>query len=193
MRLRIIVAAVLTFSLSGCGQKYVLDGKVYTSKEEAENAAAVERSQYLARLAPLPWPLSSRSVVIAYPSEKKFYSTKVSIAKSIGRSDTEESVRGVMLYRDMYRNYASLAEVIEKKNIFKASEKVVFDRDANVEPSDDKDVIVLVLAESASAHDQFYYLSKRNGRQAIMVDAGLPTVAQRRDSLLDYIKTVALQ
>jgi len=90
------------------------------------------------------------------------------------------------------RNNQFLVDSIRQKNIYSGVETVETQLNPSLQPSADSDVL-FSFASLDHRGTQWYLVSQRNGKQVLTHDVSLPTLLQRTESQLDFIKAFALQ
>ncbi|WP_146205883.1 hypothetical protein [Azospirillum sp. TSH58] len=195
MTSRSIAAAVACLMMLGaCAQQaWVYNGKRYEDKELLKRDMAYMNESYLNQLKPLQRPVTARELRIFVPERSYFMNTKLNYVKVGYSAATMADLENDYVVTNSYDESSNLWKRIEKKGIFpRVSYSYV--RDASgIQPSDEYDVLVFSVATQPPAIDQWYYISKRSGRQAIYFDQNLTDIFARCDSQLDAIKAAAMQ
>jgi len=188
------VTLLSIFVLAGCArQTMVFNGKTYTDMAEYTRDVHSDWDSTLASITPLPHPVSDRRLIILYPSRSYYQQARLNLVRQMSPSATIDQLEKNVNFYIQYDMYTMMPRNVARKGIFPKVETVLADGADQVQPTGDYDVLVLTLASTQSSKDQWYYYSKRNGKQAISMDMGARTTAERNASILDSIKVAALQ
>jgi hypothetical protein len=191
-RLSFIVMTALL--VSACVQPaWVYDGKRYTDRVQLQNDMDANFNSLLANLKPLQQPVTNRDLKIFMPDKVWLIDTKLEYIRIGTPLATRDMISNDILFNTNYTENSRLEDLIRKKNIFRSVSKIATTGNQDVQPSDDYDALVYSTATKPPAIDQFYYVSKRNGKQIIAFDQNLTSIQERVESQLNAIKGAALQ
>lgn len=186
--------ALLAVSLSGCvNQQGTYDGRVYPTQEQAVQAMAQDRALIIMQRSKLPVPITERRLMIAHPSYNYYISARTALQQQVTPLTTRQMMEANPLISGNYGLYDFVVQLMTQSGVFPTVSREIVEGPSNIQPSDDYDVLSIALAERPGTLDQWYYSSKRNGRQAIALDQGRPTNRERWDSYVDAIKAAAIQ
>jgi len=191
------VVAIVLFSmlvLSGCArQTMIFNGKTYTDMAEYARDVHSNWEAILAGITPLPHPVTKRRLLVVCPTRSYYQQSRLAFLQQTSPDATLARVENDPVSNVYYNWYADKARSVERKGIFPKVDVVVTEGLLESQPTDDYDVLMVALALAPGSTDQWYYYSKRNGRQIISTDLGAKSLAAQVTSYLDSIKAAALQ
>ncbi|WP_137106038.1 hypothetical protein [Azospirillum argentinense] len=190
----VIVASAFSLMVGACAQPaWIYNGKRYEDGELMRRDMAAVNDSYLAQLKPLNKPVTQRELKVFIPERSYFMDAKLSYLKVGFPTATMNDIEKGYLATTNYDENSNLWRRIEKKGIFPKVTYSYVGGASGIQPTDEYDVFVFSVATQPPAIDQWYYISKRNGRQAIHFDVNLTDIYARADSQLDAIKAAAMQ
>ncbi len=188
------ITLISIFILTGCARHtIVFNGKTYTDKDEYTRDVISNWEAAVASITPLPHPISKRRLLVVYPTRSYYQQSRLAFTQQVTPSATLSQLEKDPNFYILYSLCADKARIVARQGIFQKVDASIVDGFAEVPPSDDYDVLMLTLASAPDSTDQWYYYSKRNGRQIISADLGGRVLAERIASFLDSIKAAALQ
>jgi hypothetical protein len=191
---KLILAAALTALLSGCAATYTFDGQRYSSKEEFLSSVDRTFAQAVENVQPLPRPVSTKTLVFAFPSLKVTQrQSVVNFEKVNGRmiglgeqimidNITVANVKSNRVYFD----------AIKKRNIYAGVKFVELDSmTADLQASSTEDV--LFYSEPRQGAGQFYFVNAKAGKQAFAFDRGASAIDARLTAFLQAVQLQAVR
>lgn len=193
-KLKLITAALSFAALSGCASVYYLEGKEYKDETSFQQATDQLNLSILANIVPLPSPVTERSLVYAYPSQKTLYD------ESVRRHTEAKGMAPVGIALDQYRNLSIHAvkasntsgSAIKKRGIYPQVTILETDTMVNsIEPSENTDV--LYYSEASIGAGQMFYASKKHGKQIFAFDRSGSTPEARTQALIEAVQAFAIR
>lgn len=168
---RMLVSASTAITLAGCAATYTYEGQKYTSKKAFHKAVDASFTSALNAITPLSAPLTTRSLIVALPSEASLH------AENIRRFKETEGREPIGVSKEIIDNltissYKSLKVFyygVQKRNIYSQVQYVDLDSmNSSLEPSSTTDVLYYV--EPARNSGQWFFATAKHGKQIFSYD-----------------------
>ena len=186
--LKTVSSLIFIFGLTGCGAKYILEGKQYDSIEAMREARDLSWANDRAQITSLPQPVSNKQLVVAEASKDlKFKRMRARAERQLGRPATDAEHNDFISKPLTQFNYEAtdIPEVVRKKGIYKSVEAVTFDSEIEIPASSERDVIQL-------EDGQWVFRGYKTGRQLLTFDNSKKTRVERLNGMLDQIISAAI-
>jgi hypothetical protein len=189
-----LAAAILTACVT---TSYRVEDKTYNSRDEALAASMRRDADGEAGVSAGAGPLVDRKLLVVIPTAGAIVKTyEARLAKQGTQSPssgTPARAQIDFMADTQASNWKSVATSLRKANIYREVEVIDVDSTtSNYQPSASQDVFSFYIsAEGGMA--TIYFANAKSGKQVVAIDAGKPTIGERRRSLIDDVKAKALQ
>ncbi|MHA7066829.1 hypothetical protein [Azospirillum argentinense] len=180
-------------ALVACQNTWNYKGKSYTSTNEVVGVMVADQDAYTSQIKPLNRPVTDKNLVVVVPSRTYFMENHLRVLREGTPNLTMAAIDANPGFATGYSEYINLPKWIETKKIYPAIEVKVVDVPTSILPADQSDVLIMTLTPKLGARDQWYFHSAKNGKRAIQGDNGVVELFDRWDSMLDAVKTAAMQ
>ncbi len=180
--------------LSGCASGYTYDGGRYPDKESFSAAVDMKLSQATVSVAPLPAPLSKKTLVFAIPSEQVIVRQSIiNFSNMNGRGiGLGEEVIARPLWTASYKGLKAFHDAIVRRNIYQQVKYVELDTltpDLQATATED----AFFYSEAQMGAGQWYYTSAKAGKQAFAYDRGGVDMNARTKAFIDAVQIYAIR
>lgn len=184
------IALLALVALTGCAATYTLEGEKvggateFLSKIDAQNEADI------ANVAPLPRPVTSRSLVFAIPSRDALMALSIAnFEKAQGRKPSGQAEEMVStLTTGNYRLMRVFGHAVSKRGIYPSLRMVDLDTTTPSVPIATAEEDVLYYFESGPSTAGWFYVTKTGGRQVFAFDRSLPGSKAKVAAFLDAVQ-----
>lgn len=188
------VFAVVTIAGCATTNTYTLGAQKFNSAEEFQTAVDRENQERISSVISLKEPLSGKSLVVAFPSEKAIaIENERRFVSQNGRTRPDNVVEiHKNLSIHLTKTVMTTCEVIRKRNIYRSVDCRAVDEIVNdFSPSDNYDA--LFYSEPAHGSGQWFYASKKHGKQVFGFDMSAADMATRTRNYLSAIQAFAVR
>ncbi len=194
----IIALSFVAVMLIGCvTTSYRYDNQTYASRDEAWAAVVRVNAEAEAAISAGAKNLVDRKLLVVIPTAGALSRTLEGIAAKSGRQypppGTPARAQADFAADQGNANMKSVASSLKKANIYREIETMEVDTTTpNIQASQSQDVIAYHLGVD-NLIPTLYFMNAKTGKQVVAVDMGASSRAERRRSLVDDIKSKALQ
>lgn len=189
----ILMLAALS-ALTGCSAHYFLDGVKYDNEQAFQAAVESTRQNSLASIQPLSEPLTSKRLIVAIPSEQTIYNENARRHQNMtGGEPTGIAIEhNRNLSKHAFKMNKVFFEGVQKRGIYAGVEIRETDSVVNsLEPASDYDV--MYLTEPAVNSGQYFYSSKRHGKQIFAYDRSQPGATANLNNFISAVQALAVR
>ena len=196
--LLIITLFVIATTMSACvTATYKADGQTYKSRDEAMAASMRSFAEADAAISAGAMPLVERKLLVVIPTasavSRAFEAFVVKQGKTYAAPGTPARAQDDFTADTIVANWKSIAGSLKKANVYQ--DVLIQDVDStesNIQPSANQDVLSIYMGAQLG-NPTFYFQSAKYGKQVVAADWGKATAGERRRSIIDDIKSKALQ
>jgi len=196
-----IILILITIAASACVAPptyKTTDGQTYKSRDEAMAASMRGDAEADAAISAGAMPLVERKLLVVIPTasalSRAVEARVIKQGKTYVAPGTPARAQDDFTVDSIVANWKSLASSLKKANIYQ--DVVVQDVDsteANIQPTSTQDVFSIYFSSEVGGGMVIYFQSAKFGKQVIAMDSGKATKGERRKSIIDDLKSKALQ
>lgn len=186
---------ISAFVLSGCATTfYTYSGNKYNSAEEFHAAVDQDNNIRLSTITPLKEPISSKSLIYAYAgvatieaeNERRFNK----LNNKPRPTQTQEMQKNLSI--GIHKAITTQCEFIKKRNIYKSVDCREMDQMTIDLPASDA-YDTMFFSESDAGTGQWYYNSKKHGKQVFVFDMSSTDPVTRTRNYLSAVEALAVR
>jgi hypothetical protein len=194
MTKKLLATLAAVVLLGGCAANYMLDGQKYGSSAEFQRAVDDRVAAAVGSVSPLPSPLTSKKLIVAFPAESAIYQENVRRVTALnGRAPM--GVQAEMITNLSAGNYKLnkvFIDALQKRNIYPSVQfKEMPAMVVSLEPSSDTDV--MYYSEASQGAGQWFYASAKHGKQVFAYDRSGAGATAKVHAFVDAVQVQAIR